>query len=48
MADRLENAWVILEPMTLEHVPALEQAAADGDLWDLWFTTVPRPGRGSR
>jgi len=44
MADRLENAWVILEPMTLEHVPALEQAAADGDLWDLWFTTVPRPG----
>ena len=44
MADRLENAWVILEPMTLEHVPALEQAAADGELWDLWFTTVPRPG----
>ncbi|MGN6481034.1 GNAT family N-acetyltransferase [Luteibacter sp.] len=44
MADRLENAWVILEPMTLEHVPALEEAAADGELWDLWFTTVPRPG----
>jgi N-acetyltransferase len=44
MADRLENAWVTLEPMALDHVPALEQAAADGDLWDLWFTSVPRPG----
>ena len=44
MADRLENAWVALEPMALSHVPALEQAAADGNLWDLWFTTVPAPG----
>ena len=44
MADRLENAWVALEPMALAHVPALEQAAADGNLWDLWFTTVPAPG----
>jgi N-acetyltransferase len=45
MADRLENAWVALEPMALTHVPALEQAAADGNLWDLWFTTVPAPGQ---
>jgi RimJ/RimL family protein N-acetyltransferase len=45
MADRLENAWVTLEPMALSHVPALEQAAADGNLWDLWFTTVPAPGQ---
>jgi RimJ/RimL family protein N-acetyltransferase len=45
MADRLENAWVALEPMALSHVPALEQAAADGNLWDLWFTTVPAPGQ---
>jgi N-acetyltransferase len=44
MVDRLENAWVVLEPMALEHVAALEQAAADGELWDLWFTSVPRPG----
>lgn len=45
MADRLENAWVALEPMALSHVPALEQAAADGNLWDLWFTSVPAPGQ---
>ncbi|QWT19252.1 GNAT family N-acetyltransferase [Bacillus sp. NP157] len=45
MADRLENAWVTLEPMALDHVPELEQAAADGNLWDLWFTTVPAPGQ---
>jgi Acetyltransferases, including N-acetylases of ribosomal proteins len=44
MADRLENAWVALEPLALYHIPALEQAAADGNLWDLWFTSVPRPG----
>jgi RimJ/RimL family protein N-acetyltransferase len=42
---RLENAYVTLEPMTLAHIPALEQAAADGNLWDLWFTSVPGPGR---
>lgn len=45
MADRLENAWVALEPMARSHVPALEQAAADGNLWDLWFTSVPAPGQ---
>jgi RimJ/RimL family protein N-acetyltransferase len=42
---RLENAHVTLEPMALEHIPALERAAADGHLWDLWFTSVPAPGR---
>ena len=34
---------VILEPLTLEHVPALNLAATDGNLWELWFTTVPHP-----
>ncbi|WP_144208638.1 GNAT family N-acetyltransferase [Shewanella donghaensis] len=34
---------VILEPLTLEHVPALCLAAADGNLWELWYTTVPHP-----
>ncbi|NID16239.1 GNAT family N-acetyltransferase [Luteibacter yeojuensis] len=42
---RLENAHVTLEPLSLEHIPLLERAAADGDLWDLWFTSVPAPGQ---
>lgn len=42
--DRLESAYVTLEPLALDHVEALERAAADGELWDLWFTSVPRPG----
>jgi len=42
---RLENRWVTLEPLALNHVAALESAAADGNLWDLWFTSVPAPGR---
>ena len=41
---RLENPYVTLEPMTLAHIEPLEQAAADGNLWDLWFTSVPARG----
>jgi len=40
----LQDAHVALEPLTLDHVPALERAAADGELWKLWFTSVPAPG----
>jgi RimJ/RimL family protein N-acetyltransferase len=42
---RLESAHITLEPLDLAHIPALERAAADGHLWDLWFTSVPAPGR---
>ena len=41
---RLQDDHVVLEPMSLDHVPALEAAAADGALWNLWFTGVPAPG----
>jgi RimJ/RimL family protein N-acetyltransferase len=41
---RLQDDHVVLEPMSLGHVPALEAAAADGALWNLWFTGVPAPG----
>ena len=34
----------MLEPLSLEHVAALETAAADGELWNLWFTSAPAPG----
>lgn len=39
----LEHAGIRLEPMSEAHVPALQQAAADGALWELWFTVVPAP-----
>jgi RimJ/RimL family protein N-acetyltransferase len=32
-----------LRPLTLDHVPALAQAARDGALWEKKTTTVPRP-----
>lgn len=35
----------MLEPLSLDHVPALEAAAADGELWNLTVTSVPPPGR---
>lgn len=40
----LRNDLVTLEPLSLNHLDALEQAAADGELWRLWFTSVPDPG----
>lgn len=39
----LEKGSIRLEPMSLAHVPALQSAAADGALWELWFTAVPTP-----
>ena len=36
-----------LEPLTAEHQNALTVAAADGRLWELWFTSVPEPERTS-
>lgn len=29
----------------MEHAGALESAARDGELWQLWYTTVPEPGQ---
>lgn len=41
---RLEDGHVALEPLAPDHAPALEAAAADGELWKLWFTSAPAPG----
>ena len=41
----LEGHGVRLEPLAREHREALAAAAADGNLLDLWFTTVPEPGQ---
>jgi RimJ/RimL family protein N-acetyltransferase len=40
----LERDGIRLEPLTTDHVDGLAQAAADGELWNLWFTSVPGPG----
>ena len=37
----LEGHGVRLEPLTMEHADALAVAAADGKLWELWYTSVP-------
>ena len=39
----LEGRGVRLEPLTKEHSAALREAAADGKLWELFFTSVPEP-----
>ncbi|HKR75135.1 MAG TPA: GNAT family N-acetyltransferase [Rhodanobacter sp.] len=41
----LRDAHVALEPLSLDHVSALEAAAADGELWQLWYTSAPAPGQ---
>jgi N-acetyltransferase len=40
----LEGRGIRLEPLTLDHHDELEAAAADGRVWELWFTAAPEPG----
>lgn len=40
----LEGHGVRLEPLAREHHDGLVAAAGDGELWTLWFTSVPAPG----
>ena len=39
----LEGHGVCLEPLAREHHDGLVDAASDGELWRLWFTSVPAP-----
>ena len=32
-----------LLPLAAEHAPALAEAAMDGQLWQLWYTAIPKP-----
>ena len=43
----LEGNGIRLEPLTAAHEPDLTAAAADGRLWELWFTSVPTPDQTS-
>jgi RimJ/RimL family protein N-acetyltransferase len=44
----LEGHGVRLEPLTPEHATPLAEAAADGRLWELWYTSVPAPDEVTR
>jgi RimJ/RimL family protein N-acetyltransferase len=35
--------WVRVEPLSFDHIPGLEAAAADSDNESLWFTGAPTP-----
>jgi len=40
----LEGRHVRLEPLQPAHADGIREAAADGELWNLWYTNVPAPG----
>jgi len=44
---KLEGYGVRLEPLAAEHEKGLSEAAQDGRLWELFFTSVPEPDQVS-
>ena len=41
----LVGAHARLVPLDAAHAPALAEATRDGELWRLWYTSVPPPER---
>ncbi len=41
----LKGEHARLEPLSQDHCEALKRAAADGELWRLWYTMIPPPER---
>jgi len=41
----LKGRHATIEPLAREHEEGLRRAAADGELWRLWYTSVPAPDR---
>jgi len=41
----LAGAHATLEPLTASHADGVKAAAADGELWNLWYTSVPAPDK---
>ena len=39
----LRAAHTRLEPLARDHLDGIRRAAADGELWKLWYTSVPSP-----
>jgi len=44
----LTGTHASIEPLAREHEEALARAVADGELWRLWYTTVPPPDKMSQ
>jgi N-acetyltransferase len=40
----LRGSHVTLEPLAMQHGPDLMDSTQDGELWKLWYTSVPAPG----
>jgi RimJ/RimL family protein N-acetyltransferase len=41
----LKGRYATLEPLAREHEAGIRVAAADGELWRLWYTSVPAPDK---
>ncbi len=39
----LRGRFATLEPLSLAHTAGMIEAVKDGDLWTLWYTSVPAP-----
>lgn len=39
----LVSELVTLEPLSRDHADALAEASRDGELWRLWYTSIPAP-----
>ncbi|MGS0676751.1 GNAT family N-acetyltransferase [Shewanella sp. 0m-4] len=39
----LVGEYIVLEPLSLEHLPALSIAVTDGNLWEIWYASAPHP-----
>ena len=39
----LQGSHASLEPLVREHAAGLSEAVKDGEMWNLWYTSVPRP-----
>jgi RimJ/RimL family protein N-acetyltransferase len=43
----LRGRYATLEPLARSHEAGIRAAAADGELWRLWYTSVPAPDKTS-
>ena len=39
----LRGTHAAVEPLALAHHDALSDAVRDGELWNLWYTAIPKP-----
>lgn len=40
---RLAGDFVVLEPLSLDHLEGLKDAVSDGELWKLWYANIAKP-----